>query len=85
MVLIHLICMANNENYMHQGHEIKRGEVVTGWKALGLETGITAKKVITALKHLTSIGEISQKTKNKFNIITVCNWDEYNGEDKHES
>ena len=40
------------------------------------------QEVRTALKHLKSTGEITDKGYNKYRIITVNNWDLYQGDNR---
>lgn len=56
---------------------IERGQVITGRLTLSNETGISEQSIRTCLKRLESTGEIMQKSTNKFTIITVCNYDNY--------
>lgn len=76
-LFVHLIMNANHKNGRFQGHEIKRGQIVTGRKELALETGLTEQSVRTALKHLKSTNEITIETTNNFSIITVLNYEKY--------
>ena len=84
-VFMHLLLTVNTEDGRYQGHVIKRGETVTGRKALSLALGLTESHVRTALNNLTKTGDISQKPTSKFTTITVCNWEYYNGGDDPEN
>ena len=79
-LFIHLLLSANYKEGFFLKHEIKRGEVVTGRKELSVETGLTEQNVRTALNKLKSTSEITIINHNKFSIITICNYEQYQGE-----
>jgi predicted transcriptional regulator len=56
---------------------IKRGDVITGRKALAKRTNLSEQTVRTALSKLTKKGVISKTSTNRFSIITIKNYDEY--------
>jgi predicted transcriptional regulator len=56
---------------------IKRGDVITGRKALAQRTNMSEQNVRTALLKLAKKGVISKKSTNRFSIITIKNYDEY--------
>lgn len=70
-LFLHLLLKANWKDARWQGHEIKRGSLVTSLQTLASETGLTVNKVRTALEHLQKTGEITSKTTNKFTLITI--------------
>ena len=63
------------------GHEINRGQIVVGRKALSESTGISEQSIRTSLEHLKSTSEITSKSTNKFTIITLCNYEIYQGDE----
>ena len=78
-VFIYLLLNANWEDSRYRGQEIPRGSVVTGLNSLSKNLGISVKSVRTALNHLKSTGEVTIKTTNKFSIVTIVNWEKYQG------
>lgn len=60
---------------------IQRGQFVTSLNTLSFETGISIRSVRTALKKLESSGELTIKTTSKFSILTIVNYDSYQGSD----
>lgn len=56
------------------GYTLDPGQVITTLPRLAAETGLTLQEVRTALKHLESSGDVSQKVTNKFRLITLENW-----------
>ena len=79
VVFLHLLLNANWEDYRFKGYEIPKGSVVVGRKKLSRDLNISEKSVRTALKHLKMTNEVTIKTTNKFSIVTIVNWDKYQG------
>jgi biotin operon repressor len=77
-VFLHLIISANYEDGRFRGHEVKRGQVVTGRKELADKLSLTQQNIRTALDKLKSTSEITIKSTNRFSIITVVNYNTYN-------
>ena len=78
-VFLHLLLNANWEDSRFQGYEIPKGSLVTGYTALSEQLGISRQSVRTAIKHLKSTGEITLKVTRRFSIITIVNWEKYQG------
>lgn len=79
MVHIFIYCLlkANHKNKRWRGIEIKRGSFITSYGNIANETGLTVKKVRTALKNLEKTGEIIRKSGNQNTLITICKYDTY--------
>ena len=58
--------------------------MVTSVAALVEFTGLTTQQVRTALKNLQSTKEITIKTTNKYSIITICKYEQYQTFDTNE-
>ena len=76
-LFIHLLLTANFMDTRFQGKKIKRGQVVTSLSSLAEETGMSIQNVKTALKHLISTNEVTNKSTDKYRVITVVKYDEY--------
>lgn len=74
---LHLLLKANYKDKKWMGKVIKRGQLVTGRVALSEELGISEKSIRTCLSRLVDTGEISIKTTNKYSVITICKYEEY--------
>ena len=61
------------------GYTLQPGDIITTLPRLAAETGLTEKEVRTAIMHLKKTGEITEKTTNKFRLITVEKWACYQG------
>lgn len=76
-LFIHLLLKANYCDQKWQGLLIERGQLVTGRRALGEQTGLSAQEVRTALNRLKTTNEITIKTTSKFSVITINNYNTY--------
>jgi hypothetical protein len=77
-VFIHLLLKANVKESRFHGHEIPIGSCVIGRNALSQQLGISESQVRTALLKLEKSGEITKKATNRFTIINIANYKEYN-------
>lgn len=76
-VFLHLLLTASYKDTPWQGRTIKRGQVVTSYKHLAEDLGFGVSQIRTALEKLKSTGEVTCEPTNKYTIITVVNWEEY--------
>lgn len=76
-LFIHCLLKANWKDAKFEGITVKRGSFITSLDKLNEETGIPISQVRTALKHLISTNNITSKTTNKFRVITIVNYEEY--------
>lgn len=78
---VHLLLKASyqEKEYLFNGRveKLKPGQFITGRKALSKETGINNSKVERILNMLKIEQQIEQQSFNKFRIITILNWGEY--------
>jgi hypothetical protein len=79
VVFLHLVAEANHSNYNFMGFTINRGQVVVGRKKLAFDLGISEDQVRTAINHLKSTSDITVKTTNKFSIVSIANYEIYQG------
>lgn len=77
----HILLSVNHQEktFLHgnQMVTLKPGQILTGRKALSAETGIQELKVKRLLDLFESEHQIEQQKTNKYSIITVLRWDEY--------
>jgi DNA-binding transcriptional regulator YhcF (GntR family) len=64
---------------------LRPGQLVTGRKKLSEQTGIPESTVERILTYLEGEQQIEQQKTNKFRIITVKNWEKYQGCEKANS
>jgi len=76
-VFTHCLFKANWKEGKFEGETIPRGSFVTSVGNLAKETGLSVQQVRTALNKLKSTNEITIKTTNKFTVINVVNYSNY--------
>jgi len=76
-LFIYVLLKANHADKMWQGHEVKRGQLITSIANLSVNTGISQRSIRTLLKKFQNTGEIEVKTTNKFTLITLCKYECY--------
>ena len=76
-LFIHILLGANHEDETVNGIEIKRGQLMTSLPSLARETGQTEKQVRCSLNHLIRSGTVADRSTNKYRIITVLKYDDY--------
>jgi hypothetical protein len=78
---VHLLMLAayQDREFLFNGklQKLKAGQLVTGRKALSMNTGIEQSKCERILKCFESEHQIEQQNTNRFRIISICNWDKY--------
>lgn len=79
-LFIHLLLTANYEDCVWKNEVIKRGQRLTSVGKLSEETGLTNKEVRTALGKLNRTGETATKTTNKYTVITLENYEFFQGD-----
>lgn len=57
--------------------KLKPGQFITGRKSLSKETGIKPSTIEDIVNYLEKQHQIQQQKNNKFRIITIVNWNEY--------
>ena len=76
-LFIHCLLMANFTDGRFEGKEVKRGQFVTSLPSLAKQTSLSIQQVRTALAHLVSTGELTDKSTPHYRIITVVKYNEY--------
>lgn len=78
---IHLLFKANHKDkkFLHAGQmiDLKRGQILTGRKVLASEIGANESKIFRLLKVFESEQMIEQQKSNKFSIISILNYEQY--------
>ena len=76
-VFLHLLISANHKDGSWRGVPIGKGQLVTSLDHLSHELHLSVQQIRTALNKLKSTNEITIKSTNKFSIITICKYDNY--------
>jgi hypothetical protein len=78
---VHLLMLASHKEkeYMFNDklHILNPGQFITGRKSLAKETGISESKCERLLNFFKTEQQIEQQKTNKFRIISILNWSEY--------
>lgn len=76
-----ILLLANHEDgewkFGYQKIAIKKGQFITGRKALSIKTGINESKIERILKYLESEQQIEQQKTTKYRLIIIKNWYNY--------
>lgn len=86
-VFFHLITIANHKDWKRQGIDVKRWQTITGRIELAKKLNLSEMQIRTALDKLERTWEISKKTTNRFTLITVlkyCDYNDYDFEDNQQ-
>lgn len=81
-LFIHCLLKANHKDKNHQGILIERGTFMTSLEKLHIETGLSIRQVRTAISKLKLTNELTSISYNKYRIIKVNKYDEYQFNDK---
>jgi hypothetical protein len=77
-VFIYCLINAQRKESKIMGHIIERGSFRTTLKDISEATNLSNQQTRTVIEKLKSTNNIGVKTTNKFTIITICNYDNYN-------
>jgi len=76
-VFIYLLLMANHKDGRWKGVDVKRGEHITGRKELAKKLGFSEQQIRSAITKLKSTNEITTRSTNRFSIIKLNKYDDY--------
>jgi len=77
-VFMHLLLTANYKETRYRGEMVPAGACVTGRKELSKKLTLSEQKIRSAINHLNN-REITIKKLPKFSIISIVNWEKYQG------
>jgi hypothetical protein len=78
-VFFHLLLMANEQDTIINDIQVKRGQLIASRNTLEKELNLSDKSIRIALERLIIDNYVSKLRANKYNIITICNYDSYIG------
>lgn len=81
-IFTYLLHSANYEDRNWNGIVIKCGQLVTSYEGIKSKTDNSIQTIRTCINRLKSTGEITCETTNKYTIITICNYEEYQQNEK---
>lgn len=80
-VFLHFLLSASYTEFEWMGRTFKPGQFITSIAHLSEELGFTPKQIRTAIDKLCSTKEVGKQTTNKYTVITVMNWESYQGDE----
>ena len=81
-LFIHLLLRANSKDNYWRGMKISRGQIFTSIKHLSDETGLSIKQARRSVDKLKKTGELGIQVGNNGTMITICNYDIYQGDEE---
>jgi len=79
-LFLYLLLKANHKDTKWRGQLVQRGQLFTGRNLIAKDTGLSVQSIRTSLKRLKSTNNITIKSTSKNSIITVINYDSYQGD-----
>jgi len=83
-LFLHLLYTVNWKDGRWRGQVIKRGQRITSLAKLAEETNLSVKKIRIALQHLETTQEVTCQRTRRWTLVTVENYDKYQGYDEQE-
>lgn len=84
-VFLHLLLHTNYDDCEFEGITVCRGQLVTSYPSLSEGVGLSIQNVRTAMKNLKKTGEIKTERFSKFTLVTITNYEKYQGFDDENS
>ena len=78
-VFLHLLLTANITDKNFENITVGRGETVTTYEKLSRTLDLSIQQIRTAVSHLKSTGEITVRQHANYQVITVVNYNTYQG------
>lgn len=70
---------ANRETNEWMGESINEGEFISSVERMSIESGLSPKQIRLAIKKLEKTGEIETVRTNRYTLIRIVKWPEYQG------
>lgn len=83
-LFFHLLLTANSEDKRWQGIVVKRGQVVISYDTIKKSIGLSLQQARTSMSKLISTSEITKQVTNKYTIVTISKYEEYQQNPKAE-
>lgn len=83
-VFIYLLLSARHDAGCWRGIELEAGQCITSREKISQSTGLSIQEVRTSIARLKSTNEITTKTTNKYTIVTITNYVNYQGLEDNE-
>jgi uncharacterized phage protein (TIGR02220 family) len=80
-LFMYLLLKANHKDGQWQGIDVCKGQFITSFGRISTDTGISLQTIRTLLKKFEKTNEINIQTTNKFSVITICKYEDYQTEE----
>ena len=84
VLFLHLLLKANYKDLSFEGHKILRGQLVTSLPSLSSELGLSIHQIRVSLDKLIMTGEVASKSYNRYRVITIVKYDQYQNDDSQD-
>ena len=81
ILFIHLLLMATHKPHVYRGVELKPGQIITSYRRLADQTGLSVRSVRTSINRLKSTHEVTHQATQLNSLITINNWNAYQSGD----
>lgn len=81
-LFIYLLLKANHEEKKWNGIVVNRGELATSISELSDKCNLSIQVVRTCLYKLSKSKNVTSRSTNKFTILTICNYDDWQDSDE---
>lgn len=81
-LFLHCLLKANHKPTKWRGAQIEAGQFITSQSHLAEELHLSVMQVRTILNKLKLTGELTVKITNKYSIISITNWELYQGDNR---
>ena len=81
-LFLHLLLKANYKDLNFEGRVIHRGQVTGSLTHWANELSLTVRQVRVSLKHLKMTGEVTVESNNRYSVITIVRYDDYQSGDR---
>jgi hypothetical protein len=79
-LFLYILLNATHNEYKWKGKIFTKGQMPFGRDKASIETGLSIQNIRTALKKLELTNEITIDSSRQGTVITVVNWDKYQGD-----
>lgn len=81
-LFIYILLSVNHEDRKWRGIVIKAGQMVTSYSKLSIRLGVSVRSIRTRLNYLKSTGEVTSQNTNRYTVLTVNRYIDYQTNDK---
>lgn len=81
-LFLHLLIKSNWAEGRWKGNPIVPGQLITSSVKLAEQLGWTRSAVVRTLEKLKETGDVDTQSNNHWTLVTIANWDKYQGEEE---